>query len=163
MIREPTPEISLPGDGQTVRWGELYGSSLSCHLAERAATAVGPLLVVTASGREADQVLAELTFFAGTERPPWTFPDRETLPYDPFSPHPDIVSQRLRTLSALPRLRQGLVVTTQAAMLDRLPPRQFLDAHAFDLKSGDRLDLTGAARAPDGCGLRTGHAGAQSR
>ena len=60
MIRDPTPEMPLPGDAQTVRWGELYGSALSCHLAERAATAAGPLLVVTASGREADQILAEL-------------------------------------------------------------------------------------------------------
>ena len=80
-------------------------------------------------------------FFAGAGHAPWNFPDRETLPYDPFSPHPDIVSQRLRTLAALPRLRQGLVVTTQAALLDRLPPRQFLDAHAFALAPGDRLDL----------------------
>jgi transcription-repair coupling factor (superfamily II helicase) len=141
MTRDRTPDFQLPGAGQTVRWGELYGSSLCCHLAGFAAAAAGPILVVTVSGREADQVLAELAFFGGAERMPWAFPDRETLPYDPFSPHPDIVSQRLRTLSALPRLRQGLIVTTRSALLDRLPPRRFFDAHAFALSSGDRLDL----------------------
>jgi transcription-repair coupling factor (superfamily II helicase) len=143
MTRDRTPDIQLPGAGQTVRWGELYGSSLCWHLAGLAVDASGPILVVTASGREADQLHAELAFFGGAELRPWAFPDRETLPYDPFSPHPDIVSQRLRTLAALPRLRQGLVVTTRSALLDRLPPRRFLDAHAFSLKSGDRLDLTG--------------------
>jgi transcription-repair coupling factor (superfamily II helicase) len=141
MARVRTSEIRLPGAGQTVRWGELYGSSLSCYLAGLAASAAGPILIVTASGREADQVLAELAFFSGAAHPPWSFPDRETLPYDPFSPHPDIVSQRLRTLAALPRLQQGLVVTTGAALLDRLPSRHFLDAHAFALQPGDRLDL----------------------
>ncbi len=141
MTLDPGPDIRMPGDGETVRWGELYGSSLSCRLARLSGSASGPVLVVTASGREADQLLAELAFFAGAGHAPWNFPDRETLPYDPFSPHPDIVSLRLRTLAALPRLSQGLVVTTQAALLDRLPPRQFLDAHAFALAPGDRLDL----------------------
>ncbi|MEX2150786.1 MAG: transcription-repair coupling factor [Steroidobacteraceae bacterium] len=141
MTRDRPSDLQLPGAGQTVRWGELYGSSLCCHLTRLAATAGGPILVVTASGREADQVLAELAFYGGAEHTPAAFPDRETLPYDPFSPHPDIVSQRLRTLSALPRLRQGLIVTTRSALLDRLPPLRFLDAHAFSLRSGDRLDL----------------------
>ena len=141
MTPVPAPDIRLPGDGETVRWGELYGSSLACRLAHLATRARGPVLVVTASGREADQLQAELGFFAGASHLPWSFPDRETLPYDPFSPHPDLVSQRLRTLAELPRLRQGLVVTTQAALLDRLPPRQFLDAHAFALAPNDRLDL----------------------
>ena len=71
----------------------------------------------------------------------WSFPDRETLPYDPFSPHPDIVSERLRTLAALPELEHGIVVTTVAALLDRFPPRAFIAAHAFTLAAGERIDL----------------------
>ena len=80
-------------------------------------------------------------FFTAGRQGLWSFPDRETLPYDPFSPHPDIVSERLRTLAALPDLAQGIVVTTQAALLDRLPPRAFIAAHAFALTTGDRIDL----------------------
>jgi transcription-repair coupling factor (superfamily II helicase) len=122
MTRESTKASMLPAAGEKVRWGELYGSSPAFFLAESARSAPGPLLVVAASGREADQMLAELAFFAAGPQSLGSFPDRETLPWDPFSPHPDLVSQRLRTLAALPDLPQGLIVTTQAALLDRLPP-----------------------------------------
>ncbi|MGB5131307.1 MAG: transcription-repair coupling factor, partial [Steroidobacteraceae bacterium] len=132
--------IQLPTTGEVTRWGELYGSSLAWALAE-AAPASAAVLLVAPTGREADRLLAELAFYAGHGQTLLALPDRETLPYDPFSPHPDIVSQRLRTLSALPELSRGLVVTTQAALLDRLPPRQFIDAHAFQLQTGDRIDL----------------------
>ena len=141
MIRESTKAIELPTSGVSVRWGELYGSSPAYFLAESAVIAAAPLLVVAASGREADQIQAELAFFTAGKQSLWSFPDRETLPWDPFSPHPDLVSQRLCTLAALPELREGLIVTTQAALLDRLPPRAFIEAHAFSLRAGDRVDL----------------------
>ena len=133
--------VGLPSGREALRWGELYGSSPAYFLAEAAAAADAPLIVVAGSGREADQYLAELRFYAGARVAIGSFPDRETLPYDPFSPHPDIVSERLRTLSALPDLRRGIVVTTQGALLDRLPPRDFIGAHAFALAAGERLDL----------------------
>jgi len=132
---------ALPATAGAVRWGELYGSSLACILSEAAASTPAPFLVVAATGREADQLLAELAFFAGPDQMVLGFPDRETLPYDPFSPHPDIVSLRLRTLAALADLRQGLIVTTRAALFERLPPRSFIDAHAFELHGGQRIDL----------------------
>ena len=131
----------LPQRSESLRWGELYGSSPAYFLAKAAAAADAPLIVVAGSGREAEQYLAELQFFAAADLRLWPFPDRETLPYDPFSPHPDIVSERLATLAALPELEQGIVVTTQAALLDRLPPRAFIAAHAFALTAGERIDL----------------------
>ncbi len=139
-MSESDHRIELPATGESCRWGELYGSSLAWALAE-AAPASAPMLVIAPTGREADRLLAELAFFAGRGQTLLTLPDRETLPYDPFSPHPDIVSQRLRTLAALPELRCGLIVTTEAALLDRLPPRPFIDAHAFHLRTGERIDL----------------------
>jgi transcription-repair coupling factor (superfamily II helicase) len=140
LVSEIDKRIMLPTAAGAVRWGELYGSSLAWALAE-AAPYSPPVLVIAPTGREADQLLAELAFFAGAGQTLLSFPDRETLPYDPFSPHPDNVSQRLRTLAALPALERGLIVTTRAALLDRLPPRQFIDAQAFDLRIGERLDL----------------------
>ena len=134
------PRSDCPLAHERLRWGELYGSSPAYFLAE-AASRSAPLVVVTGSGREADQQLAELRFFTAGRIGIWSFPDRETLPYDPFSPHPDIVSERLRTLAALPELEHGIVVTTQAALLDRLPPRAFIEAHAFALAAGERIDL----------------------
>ncbi|MGH8250423.1 MAG: transcription-repair coupling factor [Steroidobacteraceae bacterium] len=141
MTEDPTLPTALPAAGETLRWGELYGSSPAFFIAQAAARAAVPLAIVAASGREADQLLAELGFFAAGRLALWSFPDRETLPYDPFSPHPDLVSQRLRTLAALPGLGRALVVTTRAALLDRLPPRSFIDAHAFSMRAGERIDL----------------------
>ncbi len=138
-LKSPAPR--LPEAAEARRWGELYGSSAAFHLARAAAEARAPLIVVCGSGREAEQYLAELRFFAGEAQTLRSFPDRETLPYDPFSPHPDIVSERLATLAALPTLERGLVVTTVAAVLDRLPPRSFIAAHAFALAAGERIDL----------------------
>jgi transcription-repair coupling factor (superfamily II helicase) len=141
MPERPAAYVRLPSGAEHVRWGELYGSSPAYFLVEAAVRASAPLVVVAGSGREADQVFAELAFFAGGRGDLWSFPDRETLPYDPFSPHPDIVSERLRTLAALADIRRGIVVTTKAALLDRLPPRAFIEAHAFTLAAGERLDL----------------------
>ncbi len=141
MTRDRTREFGLPPAGATIRWGELYGSSAACMLADAAGIAAAPLLIVAPSGREADQLRAELAFYTAGRQALWSFPDRETLPYDPFSPHPDIASERLRTLAALPELGPGLVITTRAALLDRLPPRAFVQAHAFSLRAGQSLDL----------------------
>ncbi|MEX1994631.1 MAG: transcription-repair coupling factor [Steroidobacteraceae bacterium] len=141
MTREQSIAFRLPAPGESLRWGELYGSSAACLLVEAAAKSPAPVLVIAASGREADQMLAELAFFSSGRQAIWSFPDRETLPYDPFSPHPDIVSQRLQALAALPELGHGLLVTTQAALQDRLPPHAFIQAHAFSLRAGLRIDL----------------------
>ncbi|HLW74021.1 MAG TPA: hypothetical protein VKT74_03040, partial [Gammaproteobacteria bacterium] len=81
------------------RWGELYGSSAGLALSEAAARLHAPLLVVTPSTREAERVTAELRFYLDDALPVFSFPDWETLPYDLFSPHQDIVSERLATLS----------------------------------------------------------------
>ncbi len=146
MTRDQTPLIRLPAEAQSIRWGELYGSSAAFFLAEAAAQASTPLLVIAATGREADQIQAEIAFFAAGRLALYSFPDRETLPYDPFSPHPDIVSLRLRTLATLPELGRGIVVTTRAALQDRLPPREFIDRHAFGLRAGEPIDLPGLRR-----------------
>ena len=140
FLSEIDTRIVLPTAVAAVRWGELYGSSLAWALVE-AAPVSAPVLVVAPTGREADRMLAELAFYAGRGQTLLSFPDRETLPYDPFSPHPDIVSQRLQTLATLPDLKRGLIVTTRAALLDRLPPRRFIDAYAFGLRTGERIDL----------------------
>jgi hypothetical protein len=73
--------------------------------------------------------------------PVLTFPDWETLPYDVFSPLPELVSERLLTLHRLPQLTRGVLVVPVGTLLQRLPPRDFVDGHALVLGVGDRLDL----------------------
>jgi transcription-repair coupling factor (superfamily II helicase) len=124
-----------------VRWGQLYGSAASLWLAEAARKASGPLLVIAQDARQASRIEDELRFFCGSGLPIESFPAWETLPYDLFSPHPDIVSQRLRMLSTLPRQTRGVVIVDLETLLQRLPPQAYIDAHAFDLKVGERLDL----------------------
>ena len=124
-----------------VRWGQLYGSATSLWLAEAARKASGPLLVIAADARQASRIEDELRFFAEPGTYIEAFPDWETLPYDLFSPHPDIVSQRLRMLSALPRLAKGIVIVDLETLLQRLAPQTYIDGHAFDLSTGERLDV----------------------
>ena len=130
-----------PAPGARIRWGGLYGSSLGLAVAELAGNAPSPVLVVAASSREAARLQTEIAFYATPDLPVRGLPGHETLPYDPFSPHPDIVSERLEALSALPGLRRGVVVVAAETLLQRMPPRRFGEAHSFSLHRGERIDL----------------------
>ena len=103
----------------------------------------GISLVVTPDPSSADQFSAELEFFlAGDANTPlMRFPDWETLPYDAFSPHQDIISDRLRVLVALDSMRRGVLVVPVGTLMGRLPPPEFLARYSLSLKNGDRLDL----------------------
>jgi transcription-repair coupling factor (superfamily II helicase) len=124
-----------------VRWGELYGGALSLAIAEAARRHAGPVLVLAAGAREAERLGEELRFYAGDDLPVLGLPDYESLPYDVFSPHPDITSQRLATLAALPGLQHGVVVLAVDALMMRLPPPGFVAGHTLVLAAGERLDL----------------------
>ncbi len=80
-------------------------------------------------------------FFNEQAIPILPFPGWETLPYDHFSSHPDIISQRLTTLYQLPTFKKGMVITTIDAIMHRLPPRDFLQRHSLLLKIGDTCHI----------------------
>jgi transcription-repair coupling factor (superfamily II helicase) len=73
--------------------------------------------------------------------PVFTFPDWETLPYDNFSPHQDIISQRLATLYQLPMLQRGIVIVPVSTLMHRLPPRNYLEGNSLLLDKGQQLDM----------------------
>jgi transcription-repair coupling factor (superfamily II helicase) len=132
----------LPRDGHArVLWRGLAGAGSALYLARAAERLARPLLVVSPDAAAVARLEDELRFFARTGLPILTFPDYETLPYDQFSPHPDIISQRLRVLSRLPSMEAGLVLTDLSTSLQRLPPRSFVDGHALALAVGEVLDL----------------------
>ena len=83
-----------------------------------------------------------------------SFPDWETLPYDVFSPLPELVSQRLSTLHRLRGLRRGVIVVPVATLMQRLLPAEFLDAHSLLLNIGDDLDLDAFRRRLEGAGYQ---------
>jgi transcription-repair coupling factor (superfamily II helicase) len=128
---------SLPAPAGRVRVSAPAGSADSLLIA-RLARAARPLLVVTEDAQEAQRLLEEVRFFAADLRV-HLFPDWETLPYDAFSPHQDLVSERLETLYRLTRNECDVIVVPVTTMLYRLPPTAYLAAYTFLLKRGDRL------------------------
>src|SRR5690242_10421981 len=82
----------------------------------------------------------EIPFFTSS-CPIFTFPDWETLPYDNFSPHRDIISQRLMTLYSLPTLQKGILIVPITTLMQRLPPPHYLQSQCFILKKGDHFSI----------------------
>ncbi|HLK71907.1 MAG TPA: hypothetical protein VKT19_08115, partial [Steroidobacteraceae bacterium] len=112
------------------QWRGLSASARALALAEAATGDVRPWVFIAADIRELERLQSELRFFAGDALPVLTLPDWEVLPYDVFSPHPDIVSQRLRTLSQLPTLDRGLLLLSADNLLARLPPPSYVQARS---------------------------------
>ena len=142
MTVNDAPVMLLPDTVAEKRhWGQLYGSAEALAISELAARSDALLVVVVPSTLELLQLEQELTFYCGSDVAVHVLSDWETLTYDRVSPHQDIISQRIRTLYALPTLTSGILLLTSAAMMQRLPPRSFLEQHALIIKSGDTLKL----------------------
>ena len=95
--------------------------------------------IVTAEPADTQRLQDELAFF-GPKLRVAVFPDWETLPYDTFSPHQDLISERLATLW---RIRQGevdVVLLPATTALTRLAPPSFLAAYTFNFKQKQKLD-----------------------
>ena len=93
--------------------------------------------------------------FAGGDLDVLHFPDWETLPYDLFAPHPDIVSQRIATLYRLPSVERGVLVVPVATLMQRLAPTQLhrgLGARAR--RCDQKLDLATEQRRLETAGYR---------
>ncbi len=116
----------------------LAGAADALYLAELARRAA-PLAVVCASAWDANRLAEELRWF-DPELRVCAFPDWETLPYDTFSPHPDLISERLATLYQISRGEFDVAVVALSTALYRLAPPAFLAAHTFFLKQKDTLD-----------------------
>ena len=135
LLHPPTPTAASP----RLRWHQLYGSAAALALAE-ATRADRRLYVLIADGaRELERLTAELRFFASNALLLLRLPDWEVLPYDLFSPHPDIISERLQTLFDLPGTRHGCLIVAADTLMQRLPPRNYVQARAFELSKGQSL------------------------
>ncbi|MDH5546046.1 MAG: transcription-repair coupling factor [Gammaproteobacteria bacterium] len=140
-ILEPVLRVSR---GTTARFGRLYGASrglLIARLAEKHSSA--PVVVVVEDMSAALELDAELRFFLDKTAASgiMAFPDWEILPYDVFSPHQDIISQRLETLYQLPNTHSGILIVPAAMLCQQLAPRQFVQSSILLLKQGQTLDI----------------------
>jgi len=113
------------------------------HLAKQEKASGRPLLIVTADAANAARLLDEMAFFEPDIRGA-LFPDWETLPYDHFSPHQDLISERLATLWRIKQRDEStgadVVVIPATTALYRIAPPSFLAAYTFSFKVKQTLD-----------------------
>ncbi|WP_272966013.1 transcription-repair coupling factor [Alteromonas australica] len=122
-------------------WGQLQGSSPALCIAQAQAQYNGPIVLITADTPSALKLEKELAFFMADDNVPITlFPDWETLPYDTFSPHQDIVSQRLETLFRFTQQVDGIFIVPINTLMQRLAPTDYLAKYLLMLNKGDTLD-----------------------
>ncbi len=138
----PSLVQSPPEPGERVALAPLAGSADAIAIAELATLArdAKRCVAVVASDAQAAQRLADEIAWCAPDLAIAAFPDWETLPYDHFSPHPDLVSERLETLYRLSHGGCDVVVVAASTALYRLPPASYLAARTFFLKQGETLD-----------------------
>ncbi len=122
-------------------WAGLKGCADSLAIASAVKNENRLLVVITEDNPSALRLEQELSFFLQDDYPILHFPNWETLPYDVFSPLPEIISERLKTLAALPGIQRGVLVVSVATLMHRLAPRDHVLAYSFSLAVGDTFNL----------------------
>ena len=130
----------VPSGANPLHVGQLYGSSRSLFLAEKIAEHKGLSVVVCNDMADADQVEQEILFFSHQKHEIFRFPDLETLPYDQFSPHQDIISERIKCLANLPFAKNGILTLPISTLLQKVAPSDFIQQRSLCLKIGDTRD-----------------------
>ncbi|MFM8463891.1 MAG: transcription-repair coupling factor, partial [Burkholderiaceae bacterium] len=100
------------------------------------------LVVIVADAPAAQRLLSEISWFGKREQQSLNvhlLPDWETLPYDAFSPHQDLVSERLATLHELQQGQCDVLIAPATTVLLRMGPPSFLAGHTFFFKQGETL------------------------
>ncbi len=129
---------ALPAAGQRLDLPALAGSADALALAELGGGR-RTLAVVTANPADARRLQEEIPWF-NPELRVRLLPDWETLPYDHFSPHQDLISERLATLWAAMKGEVDILLVPASTAVYRLSPPSFLAAYTFAFKKGERLD-----------------------
>ena len=136
------PPIPAPRAGQRFTFSGLVGSADAALLAQSALRyrqEFSVMVVFCAQAQEAHRLSEEIPAFA-PQLKVRLLPDWEILPYDHFSPHQDLVSERLATLYELLNGSCDIVLVPATTALQRLGPPPFLSGHTFFFKQGDKLN-----------------------
>ncbi len=149
--------LPSPGKPRTSWRAPASPSALAWHVLRAARTHARPLLAVARDNQAAHQLESDLRTLAGGDAriALLPFPDWETLPYDQFGPHPDIVSQRLATLHRLPSIeRDAIVIVPVQTLMQRLAPLRYVVGGSFDMRVGQTLDFDAEKRRLESAGYR---------
>lgn len=143
----------LTGQNTNLTWGNLLGSSMGLALSHVIAENPQPIIIITPDSLTATRLEYELHFFQQPHQV-ISFPDWETLPYDQFSPHQDIISDRLSALHKIPSLQQGAIIIPISTLMHRLAPFDFLAGNIFLLKQGEKLNIENSRQRLNKAGYR---------
>jgi len=159
MSKSVSPVIAAinakPGNtkpGFTNYFHQVHGSAFALSIAQAAQAYDGLLMVLLPDAAATHPLKRELEYFLADENsalvnsidkaiPVITLPDWETLPYDYFSPHQDIISERLQTLYQLPRMQRGILLLPISSALQKLPARSYIEQQCLLLKIGQTIDI----------------------
>ncbi len=126
---------------QPVFWKGLKGCGDALAMATAILQQDNLFVIVTKDSHSAMSLEQELAFFLNGRLPILHFPDWEILPYDIFSPLPDIISERLKTLALLPETPRGALIVSISTLMHKLAPRDHVLANSFALQVGGNFNL----------------------
>ncbi len=133
-------DLTLPTpDRPRIAWGRLFGAAASLAAAEALSRHDGPVCIVSRSASAAEQLERELAFFSDGHRLE-RFIDYETLPYESISAPHDLIAERLGVLHRLASGEPVKLVVHAEALLNRLPPPQFVLTRSLRLNVGQQVD-----------------------
>ena len=140
-------------------YGNLIGASFSLKLAELANGYSGLIVALVPDFLVDLQLETELKFFLKdlSQNNIIHFPDWETLPYDNFSPHQDIISERITTLYKLNNISKGILIVPISTALHRLCPKEYILQNTFVFNKGDKIDLQAMRRTLETAGYQFTH------
>ncbi|MDU6925620.1 transcription-repair coupling factor [Franconibacter helveticus] len=138
--------------GDQRQLGELTGSATACEVAEIAERHTGPVVLIAPDMQSALRLHDEIQQF--TDNLVMNLADWETLPYDSFSPHQDIISSRLSTLYQLPAMQRGVLIMPVNTLMQRVCPHSFLHGHALVMRKGQQLSRDTLRSQLDQAGYR---------
>ena len=149
--------IPLPDEiGDKLQWGNLSGAGTAYSIAGAAQADQRSLMVITQDSATANRLEEELQFFLGHQPSNHIhqLPDWEILPYDAFSPHQDIVSQRLSALYELPHSNNNILIIPVTTLLQRICPKDFLLGNCLSLATGERFMVEDKRKQLEQAGYR---------
>lgn len=109
-------------------------------LAEQIARFQGLSVIVCRDMADVEQIEREVLYFSHKSLDVIRFPDLETLPYDQFSPHQDIISERIKCLATVGESRRGLLILPISTFLQKVSPPGFIYRQSLSIKIGDVID-----------------------
>ena len=147
-------QLQLPEKHDKTYWNRLYGSSLALSIVEAARSHNnGPVVVIVEDVTHADILTREIEFYKDDKQTIFHLPDWETLPYDIFSPHQDIIAERLTTLHALQNIHGGdILIIPLNTLAQRLAPRSYIQGNVLSLKINQQLDIENFRRELEASG-----------